>query len=76
MLANLLGGFIIILIGVNLTPTIANSVAFAVGNSTKATNVTGSSLAVANLITIFWALGVMSAGVAVAMVGLKDSGLI
>ena len=71
MLANLLGGFIVILVGVNLLPTVANQVA-----SAKTGNVTGASAAILDLVTVFYTLGIMSAGVSLAVGGLRQAGLV
>jgi xanthine/uracil permease len=79
MLGNLVGGFIVILIGVQLLPVIADSIAYARnpdGNvSTADGNVTGASSTIVGLTTIFYALGIMSAGVALAVGGLKEAGV-
>jgi hypothetical protein len=70
MLGNLLGGFITILVGVNLIGPVADSVAGVSGN------VTGASLTILSLVTLFFALAVMSAGIAIAAIGLRQSGLL
>ena len=70
-LANLLGGFVVILLGVNLLPTIADQVVAA-----QAGNVTGAASTIVGLTTIFYALGIMSAGVALAVGGLRNAGLV
>lgn len=71
VLGNLLGGFIVILVGVTLIPTIANNVVAAQGG-----NVTGTASTILGLTTIFFALGIMSAGVSLAVGGLRNAGLI
>ena len=73
-LGRLLEGFITILIGVNLIPTVADQVT-AVQNSTIS-NVTGSAATMIGLVTLFFALGIMIAGVNIAVGGLQDVGLI
>lgn len=70
-LGRLLEGFITILIGVNLIPSVANQVTAA-----QAGNVTGSSSTILGLVTLFFALGIMVAGVNIAIGGLQDVGLI
>ncbi len=72
VLANLIGGFVVILIGVNLLPTVANEVAAAQANS----NVTGAASTIVGLTTIFFSLGIMAAGVALAVGGLRNAGLV
>jgi len=71
VLANLIGGFIVILVGVNLMPTVADQVVAAQGG-----NVTGAASTVLGLTTIFFALGIMAAGVSLAVGGLRNAGLI
>jgi len=70
-LGRLLEGFITILIGVNLIPSVADQVVKA-----QAGNVTGSSSTILGLVTLFFALGIMVAGVNIAVGGLQDVGLI
>lgn len=70
MLANLLGGFIVILVGVNLLPTVASQV------TTAKLNVSGAAGAILDLVTIFYTLGIMSAGVSLAVGGLRQAGLV
>ena len=83
MLGNLLGGFIVILVGANLIGTVADEVYAARyqfntsgGSGWDSTNVTGAASTVLGLTTIFFALGVMSSGVAVAVMGLKNAGIV
>lgn len=70
MLGNLIGGFIVILVGVQLLPVIADAIVGA-----QAGNVTGASSTILGLTTIFYSLGVMSAGVALAVGGLRSAGV-
>lgn len=71
MLGNLIGGFIVIVIGVTLLPTVADEVVRA-----QAGNVTGASSTIIGLTTLFYALGVASAGIAIAAIGLRQAGLL
>ena len=71
MLGNLLAGFIVILVGVNLLPTVANQVAAAKAN----TNLSAADQSIVGLVTTFFALGIMSAGVTIAVGGLRQSGI-
>jgi len=71
MLGNLIGGFIVILVGVTLIPTVADQVEAAQGG-----NVTGAASDILDLSTIFFALGIISAGVALAVSGLRQAGLV
>ena len=71
VLGNLIGGFIVILVGVTLMPTIADQVVAA-----QTGNVTGAASTVLGLTTLFFALGIMAAGIDMAMRGLKNAGLV
>jgi len=71
MLGNLIGGFVVILVGVNLLPTVADQVVAA-----QSGNVTGASSTLLGLVILFFALGIMSAGIAIAAQGLRAAGLL
>jgi len=64
-------GFIVILVGTSLAPTVADQVVAA-----QAGNVTGASSTILGLTTLFYVLGVASAGISVAAQGLRASGLV
>jgi len=71
MLGNLIGGFIVIVVGVNLIPSVADQVVAA-----QAGNVTGASSTILGLTTLFFALGIAAAGISVAAQGLRAAGLL
>ena len=71
MLGNLLGGFIVIVVGVNLIPTVADQVVAA-----QAGNVTGASSTILGLTTLFFALGIATSGIGLAIGGLRNAGLV
>jgi len=71
MLGNLIGGFIVILVGVTLAPTVANEVQGASDNA----NITGASQTIIELTTLFYCLAVASTGIGIATIGLRNSGL-
>lgn len=71
MLGNLIGGFIVIVVGVNLIPSVADQVTAA-----QAGNVTGASSTILGLTTLFFALGIAAAGISVAAQGLRAAGLL
>ena len=80
MLGNLIGGFIVIVVGVNLLPTIADQIYLLDHNRTGGTarltaNLSTASLTVAKLVTLFYCLGIMSAGVAITVGGLRNAGV-
>jgi|TARA_Y100000296_G_C5133706_1_gene236991 hypothetical protein len=80
MLGNLIGGFIVILVGVNLMPAVADGVWDAQytwnGSQNIPSNVTGAASTIVGLVTLFFALGIMSAGISVAAQGLRSAGLL
>ena len=79
MLGNLIGGFITILVGVTLIPSVANEVVSAqTYNSTGGTDVrvTGASSTILGLTTLFFALGIAAAGIAIAAQGLRAAGML
>ena len=79
MLGNLIGGFIVILVGVTLAPTVADEVALARyvnGNSSAGdTNITGASSTIINLATLFYVLAIASTAIGIATLGLRNAGL-
>ena len=70
MLGNLIGGFIVILVGTTLIGTVADEVKAA-----QDKNVTGAASTILGLTTIFFALGIASAGIAIAAQGLRAAGM-
>jgi hypothetical protein len=73
MLGNLIGGFIVIVVGVNLMPSVSDQVQAARLNGTG--NVTGAAYTILGLVPLFYALGIMSAGVALTVGGLRNAGV-
>ena len=71
MLGNLIGGFIVILVGATLAPTVADEVATAENDG----NITGAEQTIIGLTTLFYCLSVASTGIGIATVGLRQSGL-
>jgi xanthine/uracil permease len=74
MLGNLIGGFIVILVGVNLIPTVANNVVAA--QNDKNANLSGASSTILGLTTLFFALAILSSAIAVTAIGLRQAGLL
>ena len=74
MLGNLVGGFVTILVGVTLAPTVADQV--AVANQTNETNITGTNSTILGLTTLFYVLGVASVGIMIASQGLRAAGML
>ena len=79
MLGNLIGGFIVILIGAVLAPSVANAIELGQlnesGGTDGAINITGSSATILSLTTLFYCLAVASSGIGLAVVGLRKGGL-
>jgi len=83
MLGNIIGGFIVVLIGVTLAPTVANEVSHATkdtmyGDSSHGftnSTISGSSATILDLTTLFYVLAVASIGIGIATSGLKAAGL-
>ena len=78
MLGNLVGGFLVILVGVTLAPVVATQVAGARYNDSgdlAGRNITGSSSTILGLTTLFYCLSVAATGIGLATIGLRNSGL-
>ena len=78
MLGNLIAGFIVIIVGMAIAPTVANEVEGARVNSSGGTgdvNVTGASSTILGLVTLFYVLGVAAAAIGIATLGLRNAGL-
>ena len=76
MLGNLIGGFITILIGVNLIGSVADDVQFVRDPDGNGSNLTGSASTILGLTPLFFALGIMSAAIALAIGGLRNAGIV
>ena len=74
VLGNLIGGFITIVVGVNLIPIIADRVVDA--QTENGTNITGASSTILGLTTLFFAIGIMAAAISLATTGLRNAGLV
>lgn len=62
--------FLVMIVGLALTPTVQNSVISVTG--TGGDNLTGSALALAQLISLFWVIIILSIGVAAVYQQFKD----
>ena len=71
MLGNLIGGFIVIIVGLSLLPTVNVNITRAQGG-----NVTGSASTILGLSTLFFTLAIASAGIAIAAQGLRAAGML
>ena len=79
MLGNLIGGFIVILVGTVLAPSVANAVELGQlnesGGTDGAINITGSNATILSLTTLFYCLAVATTGIGLAVTGLRRGGL-
>lgn len=71
MLQNILWGFITIIVGVNLAPTVANQVAGAKTN----TNFSSTDVSLLGLVTTFFVISILSIGVTLVSVSFRNAGL-
>jgi hypothetical protein len=70
MLGNLISGFVVILVGTSLMPSVANAI-YAANRG----NVTGAASSLLGLTTTFYALAVMSAGVVIGVSALRQASI-
>jgi hypothetical protein len=71
MLVNMLGGFILIVVGTALLPTVAQQVGTAQADG----NVTGAADTLVGLTTLFFALSISVSAIATAIAGLRQVGM-
>ena len=72
MLGKIIGGFIVILVGTALLPTVAQQVGTAQADG----NVTGAADTLVGLTTLFFALAIATSAIGIAAQGLRNSGLL
>jgi hypothetical protein len=72
MLGEIINSFVVILVGVNLAPSIGNEVQKA---TTSPTNFSASAVSLIGLIPLFFVLGILAAGIRGAVRSLADIGL-
>lgn len=72
MLGEIIGGFIVVVVGTSLLPTVAQQVGLAQADG----NITGATDTIVGLTTLFFALGVATSGIAIAAQGLRAAGLL
>ena len=77
VLGNMIGGFITIIVGVNLIPTVADQVSAAqTGQFGGGANVTGAAATLLDLTTLFFALSIMATAISTGVSALRESGLV
>ena len=76
MIAQLIGGFIAILIGVSLVGTISNEVNTATMSGGALNSVSNWGATVLDLVPGFFALGILGIGVAVTYAAMREAGIV
>ncbi len=76
MIANLIGGFIAILVGSSLIGPVANEVAFAASAHGNLTDMSAWGASVLKLVPGFFALAILGVGVAVTYTSLRQAGIV
>lgn len=71
MLGQLIGGYVIILVGTALVPSVAYNITVAQGNVSDA-----SAKTLLGLTTVFFSLSIMSSAIAVGVAGLRQAGMV
>jgi len=76
MIANLIGGFVSILVGVSLIGPIAQEVNTVAGANSALTNASSWGSTVLKLVPGFFALGILGIGLAVTYASLRQAGVL
>jgi len=76
MIANLIGGFVSILIGSSLIGPIATEVNTATASTANLTSVSSWGSTVLKMVPGFFALGVMGIGIAITYSSLRQAGIV
>lgn len=76
MIANLIGGFVAILIGVSLIGPIATEVDSATNSSSSLAAVSSWGATVLQMVPGFFALGILGIGIAVTYSSLRQAGIV
>ena len=76
MIANLIGGFVSILVGTSLVGPIATEVNTATAATANLTSVSSWGSTVLKLVPGFFALGILGIGIAVTYTSLRQAGVL
>jgi len=76
MIANLIGGFISILVGTSLIGPVADEVASAATTNGALYNASSWGATVLKLVPGFFALGILGIGVAITYTSLRQAGIV
>jgi len=76
MIANLIGGFIAILVGASLIAPVSNEVSLATQANSGMANVSSWGVTVLKLVPGFFALGILGIGVAITYASLRQAGIV
>jgi len=76
MMAELIGGFIAILIGISLIGTISNEVNTVTTSTGSLAQVSGWGNTVLGMVPGFFALGILGIGIAVTYSAMREAGIV
>ena len=76
MIANLIGGFIAIIVGTSLIGPVSNEVVLATQPMTAMANGTAWAVSVLKLVPGFFALSILGIGVALTYTSLRKAGIV
>ena len=76
MIANIIGGFVTILIGVSLIGPVASETVAAANSSSALYEASSWGATVLNLVPGFFALGILGVGIAVTYTAMRQAGVV
>ena len=76
MLANLIGGFVAIIVGVSLIGPVSTEICNTAYSGSILANTTSWGATVLNLVPGFFALGILGIGIAVTYSSLRSAGIV
>ena len=76
MIANLIGGFVSIIVGVSLIGPVADEINTTANYGSALVNVSSWGATVLNMVPGFFALGILGIGIAVTYSSLRQAGIV
>lgn len=76
MIANLIGGFVAIIVGVSLIGPVADEVNTTANHGSALVNVSSWGATVLNMVPGFFALGILGIGIAITYSSLRQAGIV
>ncbi len=76
MIANLIGGFVAIIIGVSLIGPVASEINVTANHGSVLQNMSSWGASVLNMVPGFFALGILGIGIAVTYSSLRQAGIV